>query len=214
MAIDSRTLVWTGQEDWFDGWHAEIARVELSEAGLRATGTQLGAKPIPYRLTYRLDASGEAFVTRSLYVETVGEGWERRLRLERDSDGDWAAEVGGDGEAELPAPGGDTAAFDGALDCDLLYSPLTNVMPIRRHGLHAGPGSQEFLMAWVSVPDLAVIASRQRYVHLGREGQVASVRFDSFEGEEVVFTADLELDSDGLVVLYPEMARRVGDSGS
>lgn len=58
------------------------------------------------------------------------------------------------------------AAVLGAVDCDLGRSPLTNVMPVRRHRLHEAPGAVDFLMAWVSVPDLGVHRSRQRYEHL------------------------------------------------
>ena len=56
-------------------------------------------------------------------------------------------------------------------------------------------------MAWVSLPDLKVHRSQQRYEHL----EPGRVRFSS-DG----FTADLELDEDGVVVFYPELARRVG----
>lgn len=48
-------------------------------------------------------------------------------------------------------------AVRGALDCDLGRSPLTNLMPARRHHLHEHPGAAQFLMAWVSVPDLGCI---------------------------------------------------------
>ena len=204
--------IWVGEEDRDDAWRAEVARVELGESGLRATGTQLGVDPVPYRLDYRLDAWGEGFVTRSLRVEAVGEGWERRLRLERDDSGEWSAEVGGEGALDLPAPGGDASGLGEALDCDLGLSPLTNTMPVRRHSLHTGAGERErdFLMAWVSVPDLSVHASRQRYEHLRREGDGAVVRYASVEDGRVVFMSDLELDADGLVRVYPRLGRRLG----
>jgi hypothetical protein len=54
-------------------------------------------------------------------------------------------------------------------------------------------------MAWVSLPDLKVHRSEQRYEHLAP----GRVRFSS-DG----FTADLELDADGLVITYPGLARR------
>jgi hypothetical protein len=57
-------------------------------------------------------------------------------------------------------------------------------------------------MAWVSIPDLAVHRSPQRYEHL-RHGVV---RFASLDGD---FTADLELDTDGLLAFYPRLARRI-----
>ena len=217
-----RAVIWTGEGEDQDGdFHVEFSTVELGESGLRASGIQLGAVPVPYRLDYRLDATGEGFVTRSLHVEATGAGWGRRLRLERDDDGAWAVEVGGEGSPELsgaaegfPAPGGDAEALEGALDCDLGLSPLTNAMPVHRHGLDREPGSVEFVMAWVSVPDLAVFPSRQRYEHLDRRAEGGVVRFESLEGDEVTFASELEFDPDGLVRVYPKLARRVEAANS
>jgi uncharacterized protein len=168
-------IAWAG-----DGqWTAEVCELELEPDGVIAAGTQLGADPHPYRATYRLDARGD-WITRRLEVRVDGAA----LELRHDGRGHW------DGRPELA----------GALDCDLAYSPLTNLMPIRRHALHERPGAQELLVAWVALPDLTVHRSAQRYEHL-RPGLV---RFSS-DG----FTADIEVDADGLVTAYPEIARRV-----
>jgi uncharacterized protein len=172
-------IAWTGEEEWT----AEVCELELSADGIVASGTQLGAEPQPYRAAYELDARGD-WITRRLRVEVPGVGL---LDLRHDGDGRW------DGHPEL----------DGALDCDLAYSPLTNLMPIRRHALHERAGAFDYLMAWVSLPDLAVHLSPQRYEHR-RPGVVR------FDGEE--FVADIEVDSDGLVTRYPQIARRVADT--
>jgi hypothetical protein len=197
-----RLLLWRG----LDEWRAEAACVELDDRGLRATGTQLGVDPLPYRLDYELDAS-DGFVTQTLEVEATGGGWTRSLRLERDG-GAWRCEAEEDGEAPLPPAGGPVDGLQDALDCDLGFSPLTNMMPIRRHALHEGPGSADFVMAWVAVPDLSLHASAQRYEHVCTMDDGAIVRFVDrglFEG----FTAELELDADALVRVYPGLARRV-----
>lgn len=200
--MSHRAVAWSGVEEW----RAELAEVELTADGLSARGTQIGVDPLPYRADYRLDATAPGSVTRSLRVEVSGGGWGRRLRLERDESGEWTIEVGGEGaEGELPAPGGDPAAFAGALDCDLAFSPLTNAMPVRRHGLERA-GRESFLMAWVSLPDLAVTPSRQHYTHVAAGDAGAKVRYES---ESRDFVADLELDPDGLVRVYPQLARRV-----
>ena len=209
-----RALIWSGEGEDQDGdWHVEFAKVQLGATGLRATGTQLGAVPVPYRLDYRLDATGERFVTRSLHVEAVGEGWERRLRLERDDGGEWTAEAGGAGDADMPAPGGATDLLSDALDCDLGLSPLTNAMPVHRHSLDTDPGQVDLLMAWVSVPGLAVHASRQRYTHVSHGADSATVRFENLEDEEVTFRSDLVFACDGLIQLYPKLARRIEPLG-
>jgi uncharacterized protein len=171
-------IAWAG-----DGlWTAEVCELQLTDDGVIAVGTQLGADPHPYRATYELDARGD-WVTRRLQVRVNGAS----LDLRHDGDGHW------DGHPEL----------DGALDCDLAYSPLTNLMPIRRHALHERAGTFDYLMAWVSLPDLAVHLSPQRYTHR-RRGVV------QFSGED--FEADIEVDANGLVTHYPQISRRVADT--
>ena len=125
-----RLLIWAGERGWAGGWRTEAAQVELDEGALRATGTQLATDPLPYRLDYRLDASGPAFITRSLWIAAAGDGWERRLRLKRDPSGEWTAEMGSEGEPAPPAPCGDDPDLGGALDRDLGFSPLSNTMPV------------------------------------------------------------------------------------
>jgi hypothetical protein len=173
-------IAWNGTPDW----RAEVCELHLSDDGVAATGAQLGAEPRPYRAAYELEARGQ-WATRRLHVEVAGDG---SLELRHDGKGTWAG---------VP----NAAELEGALDCDLAYSPLTNLMPVRRHRLHEQPGAVDFEVAWVSLPDLAVHRAQQRYEHLAP----GRVRFSSGD-----FAADLELDGDGLVVYYPGLARRVG----
>ena len=199
-----RLLAWEGT----DGWRAECAMVELDDDGLRATGVQLGVAPEPYRIDYRLDAS-DGFATRRLEVEARSADWSRRLDLERRATGGWTADATREGEGPDAEPGGRTAELAAALDCDLGFSPLTNMMPVARAGLAEREGSEDFLMAWVSVPDLSLIPYPQRYEHVRRRADArATVRFVD-RGPAKGFVADLELDRDGFVVDYPGLARRV-----
>ncbi|MEV0238743.1 putative glycolipid-binding domain-containing protein [Streptomyces sp. NPDC050674] len=160
---------------------------ERGEGVLRARGRAVGTEPEPYWVTYELDTA-DGFVTRRLRVTTETGAGTRTLDLRHDGHGRWAA----DGE---PLP-----AVDGALDCDLGLCPLTNTMPVLRHGLHRTPGERDFLMAWVSVPDLTVRPSLQTYTHL-RPGHV---RYSSGD-----FRSDLEFDEDGYVLDYPRLASRL-----
>lgn len=196
-----RLVLWSG----LDAWRAEVANVDVGPDSLSAAGTQLGADPLPYRLDYEL-STGPAFVTDALHVDVAGEGWQRQLWLVRRADGRWDCDTTAHGDVPLPPAGGDLAALDGALDCDLAFSPLTNLMPIRRHGLHEGPGEIDCLMAWVSVPDLGVHRSEQRYEHVNRTADAVVVRFVAREPE---FVCELVLDGDGIVEHYPELAQRV-----
>jgi hypothetical protein len=211
---------------WVKERGAEFAEVDLTRGGLRATGVAVGGDPVPYRLEYELDCADD-FVTRRLSVRAWGAGWGRHLELSRDRAGTWSAEAGTDGEAELlglpgvpgpPPPGGDPSDLDAGLDCDLGLSPLTNTMPVLRHGLLDGGGPVELLMAWVSVPWLAVTPSRQLYTYLrgatagelgpvpadggGAGGDISLIRFQSGD-----FSADVTFDAQGLVVDYQQIGR-------
>ncbi|HEX2180111.1 MAG TPA: putative glycolipid-binding domain-containing protein [Actinomycetota bacterium] len=197
-----RLIVWKG----VDAWRAEVCRFWFGESGIQAEGTQIGVTPLPYRMDYRLDAP-DNYVTRRLQVEVAGEGWKRRLVLASDGNGAWQSDASAEGDPGLPPPGGELKHVAGALDCDLGLCPATNLMPVVRHGLHRQPGAEDFLMAWVSVPDLGVHPSRQRYEHVRLTQSGAVVRY---VGEHRDFVGDLEFDRDGVVVFYPDLARRVG----
>jgi hypothetical protein len=195
-----RFLVWSGVEEWL----TEAADVELADDGLRATGTQLGAEPVPFRVDYRLEAP-ERYVTSELELTANAEGWSRHLLLTHDGSGGWRAEVADKGDV----PGGPwnrkLPDLSGAQDIDIENSPLTNTMPILREGFQEG-GSGDFVMAFVRMPTLRVEASPQRYEHLRATEDGSVVRYISRDGD---FTADLELDREGLLEFYPRLAKRV-----
>jgi hypothetical protein len=194
---------------WVKERGGEFAEVSLSGTSLRAAGVAVGADPLPYRLDYELECADD-FVTRSLTVQTRGATWSRHLVLLRDPRGVWTVEASADGEADLPPPGGDPATFAAALDCDLGECPVTNTMPVLRHGLLHGGAPLDFVMAWVSVPDLAVVPSAQRYTFVGRSTTATSTQSASavIQFESGTFRADVVFDDDGLVVDYPGLGRR------
>jgi hypothetical protein len=188
VATDERLLVWAIDET--DGFDASWASIDGTR--LRADGRSAGQRPGPWWLIYRLE-TGEDFVHARLVAESRWDGGAATLDLHRDStDGTWTVN------------GGSRPDLAEALDCDLMACPLTNTMPVLRHGLHRSPGDLELLMAFVQVPSLAVVANRQRYTHVRalREGGV--VRYRSGR-----FSSDLVIDGDGFVLDYPQLGRRV-----
>jgi uncharacterized protein len=180
-----RFVIWRG----LDGWRADGAQVRLEAGRLSAQGTQFGADP--YRLDYRL-LTGPDFVTQTLELSLLRDGALKRMLLARRPDGSWTAD-------DRPMP-----EVEGALDCELGLCPLTNTMPVLRAGLLA-PGAEphDFVMAWVAVPDLTVHRAEQRYEPIDRH----HVRY-----VDPSFEAVLELDDDGLVTHYPELAERVSST--
>ena len=185
---------------------SEFADVILSTDRLSAVGVAIGSDPVPYRLDYELETIA-GFITSRLQVWSRGQGWSRRLDLRREPSGEWVLAVETDGTVGLPASGGDVAGLTGVLDCDLGLSPLTNTMPVLRHGLLSGGGPLNFTMAWVSVPDLSVRGSLQRYTFVRLEGAHSIVRYESRDSQ---FSADLTVDADGIVLDYPGIGRALG----
>jgi hypothetical protein len=201
-----RVVAWTKD----DPLGAEIAAVTLSADRLAAAGTAIGSDPEIYRLDYEL-TTGPRFVTTHLHVVVTAESWGRSLDLTRTATGEWHATTSQNGTCDLPTGGVDMHEFDGALDTDLGLSPLFNTMPVLRHRLmDRGNRADDFVMVWVSVPDLQLHASVQRYTQIEpADGSPAVIRFESV-GDDTDFRADIVFDEDGLVLDYPEVARRMG----
>jgi hypothetical protein len=191
-----------------DPFGAEYAEVAFAADALTAKGVAIGSRPLPYRLDYTL-RTGPGFVTAEVEVWSRGDGWTRSMKLIRSDVGEWTTETATTGDALLPPPGGNTHQLEDALDTDLGLSPLFNTMPVLRHHLHDGGSAADFLMAWISVPDLAIRPSPQRYTYVRTlpDGDRV-IRFESVgEGED--FAADVVFDTNGLVVDYPGIATRI-----
>jgi hypothetical protein len=188
-----------------DPFGVEFAEIDIRKTHLTASGVAVGTAPLPYRLDYQLETRAN-FVTARLRVTSRGEGWRRELDLRRSDDGVWSAAASEEGRLDLPPAGGDVTHLTGALDCDLGLSPVTNMMPILRHGLLGGGGPIEFTMAWVAVPALAVRGDGQRYRHLRSAHDHHVIRYEATDGS---FAADITVDAEAVVIDYPGIARRL-----
>ncbi|MBW8483485.1 putative glycolipid-binding domain-containing protein [Actinomadura parmotrematis] len=198
----TRSLVWVKERG------AELAEVTLSEGRLAAAGSAIGGGDVPYLLEYEL-TTGDRYITARLLVRTHGEDeaagpWRRSLELVGRPEGRWTVNARAEGRLALPPPGGDAAALDGALDCDLALSPLASTLPVLREGLLGGGGPVDVAVARVSVPDLRVAPETHTYAFARRDGARAVLRHDDPRGgREIVF------DADGLVADHPAAGRRV-----
>jgi hypothetical protein len=99
------------------------------------------------------------------------------------------------GEQSVDVELGDADFFD------LGLSPLFNSLPVWRDRVLEEGKTRNYVMRFVSVPDLGVLQSRQRYEPLDDR----RLRYTSGD-----FTAVLDFDEDGLVVRYEHLAERVG----
>src|SRR3954454_21779345 len=151
----------------------EQAELEMTADGLLARSTAIGSVPVPYRLDLDLIV-GADWITRRLALKATGDGWTMSLALARSSAGAWTGTAGMEGvvpsavAATVPVDAVDPTSIPAhVLDVDVQYSTVTNVMPIRRLGLDRAGASGSFVMAWVSVPSLAITLAPQRYDLLG-----------------------------------------------
>jgi len=203
----SRLVLWMKD----DPLGMEHAAVDIGDDGLVATSTAFGTCPIAYRLDLDLRV-GADWVTRRLALTASGDGWSRSLVLEREATWSAVATSTGAVPPSVIASSADDAVDASrippvVLDVDVQYSPLTNVMPIRRLGLDRAGATGSFVMAWVSVPSLTVSLDPQHYTLLGLDGGELCARFESGDG---LFRAVIRCDADGMVVDYPGIARRLG----
>lgn len=185
----STDLGWTALE-----WAGTEHVIASSDAtGFRADSQLILADKGLARVGYLLECDAGWRLTR-LTITLTSAGEKRTLALSADGAGHWRA----DGQ---PVP-----ALDGCIDVDIDRTPLTNTLPIRR--LPWSPGtSRDLDVAYVSLPELAVRPVRQRYTLLEHDEARGEALYQYESGS---FRADLRVDSDGFVIDYPGLWRRVG----
>jgi uncharacterized protein len=145
----------------------------------------------PFRLAYQL-AWDESWRLRDARLVVTTERETRSLRLETDGKGHWR-----DGEARaLPE-------VQGCIDIDIWPTPFTNTFPIRRRPMAIGE-RREFVMAWVSAPELIVRPVRQGYTRLADRLYL----YENLDGSG--FRAELPVDEDDVVLDYQGVFRRIG----
>ena len=144
----------------------------------------------PFRLAYRLRWD-DAGLLQHAELEAAKGIQIRSLSLHTDGHGRWR---NGHGEH--------LTHLDGCIDIDIWPTPLTNSLPIWRSHLKIGQ-REEYQMAWVSAPELEVVAKTQAYTRLAD-------RLYLFESlDETRFKAALPVDQDGFVTDYPKLFRRI-----
>jgi uncharacterized protein len=83
---------------------------------------------------------------------------------------------------------------------DVFASPFFNSLPVMVDGLLDGGPARDYVMKFVTVPELEVVPSAQRYEPKG--GRVVAYSSGSF-------AADIEFDADGFVTLYHGFLERL-----
>jgi hypothetical protein len=156
--------------------------------GLRRTLVWRGLD-LPRMEIARVERTGDALRASGTQI---GVAYELRYELEPDL---LRLEVVGERELEVRLE--DRDFFD------LAYSPLFNSLPVLRDRLLlANASPHDYVMRFVSVPELEVDDSEQRYEPLAP----GRVRFRSGD-----FAADLEFDDEGFVIRYERLAERIDE---
>jgi hypothetical protein len=160
---------------------------DAGDAGVTAEGVLIapaGGRLFACSYVLRCDANWRVL---GLDLHVAGKG---TVGLRADGAGNWTDADG------TPLP-----ALQGCTDVDLSGSPLTNTLPIRRIG-DALRERQEIRVAYVDLPKLDVQPVAQAYTRVAPD----RVRFESLSRP---FSAELEVDSDGLVLRYEGLFTRV-----
>ena len=173
-----------------DGAGTEYLSVDSASDGTVASGVVVGEEDgVPYGLVYTVRTDAE-WRTRAVEVAHPADG--RRLRLQSDGEGRWSDPLTGE---HLPQ-------LDGCIDVDIAATPFTNTLPIRRCPWARGQ-IRTFSMAYVSVPELVASKVQQRYVCIEEK---KAFLFQTIPAD---FQAELSVDTDGIVVDYPGLFRRL-----
>ncbi|MBC6983264.1 putative glycolipid-binding domain-containing protein [Caulobacter sp. 17J80-11] len=185
-ASPKRSLIWRRQDD--AGF--EHFRLYDAPGGFDLVGRVIVAEQgKPLTVDYRLRACN-GWRSREVEVTQNYDGVTRRMQMAKVDDEWW---VGAHDRVDLSS----------CMDIDLAITPATNVLPIRRLGLKVG-ASADIQAAWVQFPSLEIVATPQRYERLGE-------RRWRYSGLATDFTAELEVDEDGLPVEYEGIWSRIAD---
>lgn len=182
-----RTIIWRR----LDKPGHESARVFFAEACPHLTGTAVFAHDHqPCRLDYWIECDSQ---WQSLSGKITGWVGSEVIASEISVDaGRWWLN------------GRECAQVEGCIDLDLNFSPVTNLLPIRRLNLVVG---QEATVraAWLRFPSFEFEPLEQIY----RRVSNSTYRYESAGGK---FVAELEVDEVGLVTLYPNFWQAEGVS--
>jgi hypothetical protein len=184
-----RDVMWT---PWVDAG-LEHLRLVQSDGIVSADSVVIGIEEnTPFRIRYEIRCDAGWRVRELKVLSLTGEG--KGIKVLADGEGRWNTAAGD------PVP-----RLDGCIDADISATPFTNTLPIRRLMLEPGE-SIDLAVAYLAVPSLRIETEPQRYTCLERSAEGGTYRLESLDGG---FTAELPVDTEGLVLDYPSLFRRV-----
>jgi hypothetical protein len=161
----------------------EIATIVRDAEGWRLIGVAILAESgRPCRIEYDIGCDARWMTRRCAIRGHVGVQ-SVHLDVQCSPTGVWS--VGG---VEVPA-------LQGCDDIDLGFSPVTNLLPIRRLALPVGEQSI-VRAAWIRFPELTTEVLVQSYTHVSADRYV-------YESAGGAFRRELQVDAFGCVIDYP-----------
>jgi hypothetical protein len=180
---DAETILWQR----LDVPGHEIATITPHADGWLLNGVAVFVETgNPCRIEYDIRCDAQWTTRECLLRGSIGA---RRVQLEIERNGAAGWSIEG---IEIPG-------VRGCDDIDLGFSPVTNLLPIRRLALPIG-GHALVRAAWIRFPELTVEVLEQTYA------RVASNRYH-YESAGGSFRRDLVVDAFGCVVEYPGLWR-------
>ncbi len=171
----------------------ESVRVHVSGKRIKAYG-RIVAAATPFHPAFSASydlVTDEAGGTKRLSMTVTLAERERQLSIARDEENMWLVQQH-TGETRR-------AAYDGALDVDVIFSPFFNALPIRRTGLYQRSDSISCPVVYVRLPDLSVETAVISY----------SSAEDGIKLLSPVADTTISVDSDGFILDYPGLAERI-----
>ena len=162
--------------------HLILRQEQKIEAESLALGMIEGAA---YRIKYQIICDTDWKVERVKVKESLNN---KALVFIQKEDGIWTD------EQDLPIE-----ALNGCIDVDIMITPFTNTLPIKRLKLAVGE-SREISVLYFRIPNLTVSKLDQRYTFLAQEKDHGVYKYESLGSG---FTSDIKVDADGLVTDYP-----------
>jgi len=169
--------------------------LEQNDDDNEANGLAIGSiKGVTYRINYQITCDA-GWNVQNVRVEDLLN--EKEIVLVKSGNNDWVDESNKT-----------LKALNHCTDVDIMVTPFTNTLPIRRMNL-ALHESREISVIYVSIPDLSVSRLSQRYTYLSQEKDSDLYKYENLNSG---FTSEITVDSNGLVTDYPDIFKMVWKS--
>jgi hypothetical protein len=183
-------LTWRAQ----DAPRMESVRIQLSGNRIKANGRIVAAatEAHPAFGAYYDLQTDETGATKRLGMTVTLAERERVFSFARDEENMWLV---------TDHQGEHRAAYNGALDVDVEFSPFFNALPIRRLGLYQRAASVTLPVVYVNLPEMSITADTVSYSSTGS--------LDEIKLHSPIADTTVSVDQEGFIVDYPGLAERI-----